>query len=102
MTTVEVLKAARAKIEQGWCQGDAAQNSDGELCGSQDLNASCWCCVGAIGAVTAYNEQATPALKAIRDAIGTPGIAKWNDAKGRTQAEVLAAFDKAIELAEKQ
>jgi hypothetical protein len=27
-------------------------------------------------------------------------IARWNDAPERTQAEVLAAFDKAIELAE--
>jgi hypothetical protein len=34
------------------------------------------------------------------DAIGDTEIYDWLDAPGRTHAEVLAAFDRAIELAE--
>jgi hypothetical protein len=34
--------------------------------------------------------------------IGDPSIQSWNDTPGRTHAEVLAAFDKAIQLAEAQ
>jgi hypothetical protein len=44
-------------------------------------------------------------LRELNSAIGRPSFGEsqvlyWNDAAWRTQAEVLAAFDRAIELAE--
>jgi hypothetical protein len=35
----------------------------------------------------------------LRRSIGQSDIIAWNDSPGRTQAEVIAAFDKAIALA---
>lgn len=88
----EKLRQARALIERGWTQGWFV-SSDG-------LGV---CPIGAINKV--YIGHATfrggeSAKRLLRKAIGCPCIAPWNDAPERTQAEVLAAFDKAIELAE--
>jgi hypothetical protein len=47
----------------------------------------------------------TAVKKVLQSAVGTSyagGVANWNDAPERTQAEVLAAFDRAIELAEQE
>ncbi len=54
------------------------------------------CCVTAID--TTGGENAV-ALDLFREAIGQPCVSDWNDAEGRTLAEVHAAFDKAITLA---
>ena len=42
------------------------------------------------------------AFQHLEKAVGINGIEHWNDMPGRTHAEVLAAFDRAIEIAEKQ
>ncbi len=39
------------------------------------------------------------ANRAFRKAIFRVSIPGWNDAPGRTEAEVLAAFDRAVDLA---
>jgi hypothetical protein len=88
------LREARALIERGWCQGDY-------VCGTSV------CVYGAIQAtlygdpedcsVTADEEEVVVLLK---EATGSAALVQWNDCPGRTQAEVLAAFDKAIQLAE--
>jgi hypothetical protein len=39
-------------------------------------------------------------FRAVPRVNSSPALWTWNDSKKRTQAEVLAAFDKAIELAE--
>lgn len=98
MNTLDVLIAARAKIEQGWTQGKMARDNDGVSVRPLSDDATCWC---AAGAITAAGSSAQPMLAAraaltkavaCRDFIGV-----WNDKRGRTQAEVLAAFDRAIE-----
>lgn len=105
MTPVEILRAARAKVAQGWTQGADGRDIDGRPSYMSGEPATCWCVSGAIHSVSrAHWYDPFVALDCFRKAAGChcEGIADWNDAHGRTQAEVLAAFDRAIELAEKQ
>jgi hypothetical protein len=94
MTTKEILIAAREKVAHGWCQREFVSD-DGKLCP-----------LGAINRLGVDRDAAQNAKHALATAIVGPPhvhssgtVMQWNDAKGRTQAEVLAAFDKAIELA---
>lgn len=93
----EKLRAARARIAKGWTQRASARTKGGVPVWGGDDRAICWCAVGAL--------QGSPeAIPLVRKAIGIPDecrISTWNDAPERTQAEVLAAFDKAIELVER-
>lgn len=101
MTTTEILRAARAKVQKGWCQGRLARNADGKGISPDDPDAVSWCAIGGIESNHKITEgQAWEAKRLFRRVVGLtgPGIDKWNDAPGRTQAEVLAAFDAAIEL----
>lgn len=90
-----VLEKARERIARGWCQ--SKRHSDwGEVC-----------IIGAIETVLLGEDH--PNISPHYDlaepyalALGFSGAcnylfaAKWNDAPGRTQAEVLARFDEAI------
>ena len=100
-TTLDILVAARAKIAQGWCQGAYAKDAKGEATESLSPDAERWCSAGAITASTGANDFF--AREAARDAfvkaIDAGNLALWNDAPGRTQAEVLAVFDEAIRRA---
>jgi hypothetical protein len=91
------LREARALIERGWCQRAYGRDADGCSVYEDNPSAICWCASGAINAKADY-----AARRVFGEAIGTDCIPGWNDAPERTQAEVLAAFDKAIELAEAQ
>lgn len=93
-TAKEGLMAARALIARGWTQHAAARTANGETlspeqCASE--TAVCWCTFGALRAVGSMEAD-----KALRTIIGGP-LTEWNDDPDRTQAQVLAAFDKAIE-----
>jgi hypothetical protein len=88
---IETLKAARAMIERRWCpQG-----------GSDEMGGVC--IIAALSAVTGWQSpEYESARKYVRSAIpniGTESLPEWNDAAGRTQGEVIAAFDRAIALA---
>lgn len=92
MSTAEILVAARELIAKGWVQGTSRKtNDDGSLC---------YC---ATGAIYEAEKRGTPetldAEYALIAAIGSLDIVAWNDAAGRTKAEVVAAFDRAVELA---
>jgi len=93
MTQKEMLLQARAKIEAGWCQYNEAKDENGSPVASFSAEAVSFCILGA-----AHGEALPP--------LGLPewvrvSLADYNDAKGRTQAEVLSLFDEAIALAEK-
>jgi hypothetical protein len=98
MTTIkEVLIEARKKVEQGWTQGVYARLANGTPASLTESDATCWCTSGAIYASLMPQTFAFEARRVFIDANDLAvGIAEWNDAPGRTQAEVLAAFDKAI------
>jgi hypothetical protein len=83
-TTLDVLLGARKLIEkeENWCPGrDHVRR----------------CALLAIAdTADAINVSSFEAEATFREVIGSEGIAGWNDS--RTHAEVLAVFDKAIEL----
>ena len=103
MTPTEILIAAREKIERGWTQGAHARDRRGKSTPASRGSAVCWCPQGAIGAVSPPEEwkKYRDALGLLEAAVGTNLIPSWNDIPGRTQAEVLAAFDKAIEASKR-
>jgi hypothetical protein len=90
------LDEARALIERGWCQGWFAKDARGNNCMEYRPEAVCWCMGGAL-----FKVGAPDAVDLLRRVIGGDwdGIADFNDAPGRTQAEVIDAFKRAAELA---
>jgi len=95
-SVIEVLKEAREKIRQGWCQGGPARDHRDATISTGDPNACKWCLFGALMAVTDDWDGPRAAIKEFTGC----SLAEWNDAPGRTKAEVLALLDKAIERAE--
>jgi hypothetical protein len=97
----EKLVEARKLIERGWTRKVYARTKSGKETTLTRKSATCFCAMGAIGRVFDDDDPNfyTPGMRFLAAAIGTDPIYEWNDAPGRTQAEVLAAFDKAIELA---
>ena len=88
--TVKRLKRARERVAMKWCQKTGGK-----------IN-------GAVCALTAITHdishgafllgEGRQEINLVERVIGSP-IIGWNDTPGRTQAEVVAAFDRAIELA---
>ena len=104
------LREARALIERGFVKERYAFGKR-RYVDPASKYALCFCSLGAISRVTGADTLHVPftdeakRLAAVID--GTSGdvfcdIIEWNDAPERTQAEVLAAFDRAIELAESE
>lgn len=98
MTALEILKAAREKVAAGWTQKFYFREVAG---------VGCFCAMGAVNeaaVVAGYADHAgaLDALKHAIDGVSEMSIVHWNDRAGRTKDEVLAAFDRAIELAAKE
>ena len=87
MNALEALRAARARIEkpESWGKGH----------GLTPPREPALCALGAL----IFDGPHAEAIARLREALGTSYVHKWNDAPERTHAEVLAAFDRAIELA---
>ena len=100
MTAATVLREARKLVERGWTQGAAARTADGKSVGEDSPAATCWCSLGAMSKGSDDCDVYADAKGFLLMAVAASNIAKWNDALGRTQAEVVNAFSKAIELAE--
>lgn len=91
---VKALERARARVAKGWCQGWYAKGKSGKDVSILSKYAVQWCAIGAF-----KTHMPAGAESALKQAIDTYHVIAWNDAKQRTQEEVLAAFDRAIELA---
>ena len=107
MKTSEILKAAKAKIEQGWTQNAEARTAPGGMdCYANCELAVCWCAMGAVFVVVNASVLARwrhPDINnavAMLEAVVGGDVAVWNDEPGRTQDEVVAMFDKAIAMAD--
>lgn len=86
-----VLERARERIARGWCQGKA-EGPDGSVCIIGALHHAFY---GGIGPLTP--EAAYPLRVAVEQmGLDPETVSIWNDAPGRTQAEVLARFDTAV------
>ncbi len=96
-TPKQALLLARALIKKGWTQG---VNQEGD----------CFCAQGALLFVCSFDREYDTLTnariklwRAIRETFEDipkkrhfSSITLWNDADGRTQAEVLAVYDRAI------
>jgi hypothetical protein len=88
-------------IERGWTQGAIARDAIGFSVPSLGHDAARWCTVGAISRAAPDGcDVYWVALDLLRNVVGTSAIEIWNDQPTRTKEDVLAAFDKAIALAE--
>lgn len=101
MTEIEVLKAARAFVDQPWkwTQGASARDVKGLSCHVEDVKAVCFCTLGAVSRALVVHNVTGNAARLVRRMFGPEftSTVMWNDAPERTHAEVLAAFDAAIE-----
>lgn len=95
MKTSDVLRAAKARIDTParWCNNGPFADYER----SADLLPVCM--LGGIGIVTTERPERTAAIEALTRAVGTY-VGVWNDAPGRTHAEVMEMYDRAIADAE--
>jgi hypothetical protein len=106
VNVLDLLVAARETLAApgAWTQGEGARDQSGSVVGSKEPVAVCWCSIGAIhrgddgGGFCGYDAR----LLVKEAAGGVSSLAEWNDAPGRTQAEVLNVFDRAIALAKER
>jgi hypothetical protein len=104
MSTLDILKAARAKIAkaESWTKDTSARDDSGGAVPPRSRLARCWCSLGAVCAVRPPGdddgeslaisrlESSLSALTCRRD------VVEFNDAPSRLHSEVLALFDHAI------
>lgn len=95
-TIADILERAAARVERGWTQDAFARDTNGLECSVFSEHAIAWCLAGAVDAETSM--RAAVFLEAIGAAIGMDAVT-WNDAPGRTQAEVVTALREAARLA---
>ncbi len=101
MKPSEILRGARKKIERpsAWARGNWARSADGFPVTTNDALATAWCTWGALNAACNGGDP-TMAAGFLMQVAGARNLEQWSDAPERTHAEVLAAFDRAIGLAE--
>jgi hypothetical protein len=97
---IQDLKTTRSNVEKGWVQGAFAKKADGETCESANPEACCFCFAGA--AINATSDELPGearwyTLARTLEAVVGGSLITFNDTEGRTQHEVLAAIDMAIE-----
>ena len=108
MNAVEVLEQAKALIinPKNWLQGTSAIDQQGNNVTPKDKTAICWCALGAIGAVCGTERPRGVGRKTVRlldkaSGVSSPNLnrdsAYYNDT--HSHDEVMAMFDRAIELA---
>lgn len=102
------LREARDLVARGHAKGACACNANGSalhwsaLGPGQDAGATSWDPVGALSAVLGRRGpylECSALLKRANGLSSSTDLGEWNDAPERTQAQVVAAFSRAIELA---
>lgn len=104
--TVEILRKAKALIDapEKWTQRQYARNHAGDPICVLDDSATCFCVVGALARsaeVEPHEIEGGPFFDLLRDACGG-GVISFNDREYTCHDDVMAIFDRAIELASKQ
>ena len=88
-------------VKQGWCQNSFARDKDGNVSDIMSPDATCFCAAGAISKSREESQLSTDDALTARlevmytfsDVVGDT-IVHYNDAPGRTQAEVVEALFK--------
>lgn len=113
---VNILGAAKSRLEDGWCKGSLARDSLGRKVRPDNDSASCFCLLGAIARELHERSLCPPNWRDLVDPILAPHIpeigecetegahiddlclaAAFNDAPHTQRSDVLAVLDKAIE-----
>jgi hypothetical protein len=103
--TLAALRAIRSVVSDPsrWCQGAAAKNADGQRVSPGVPSAVCHCLMGLIGqiqppavSIAVEDELIVTFGPPPPDTLDGSDVAAWNDADGRTHADVLEAIDKTI------
>lgn len=107
---LRLLRAGRERIarEGGWTQGVPARDAMGESEAPAAKAATCWCvlgalwaeCQGNIGILAPYSAALASAETELFFATNGTPVAPWNDAQGRTQADAVALYDRAVAAVE--
>ena len=91
---IQALWRGRKNLEQGWCQG-AAITRDG-VCMTAAVHAA----LQDVPDYVTYKKAYMLLLRAVKETgFSAGGLAEFNDTPGRTKDEVLAVYDRAVELA---
>ena len=93
------LKQVRDLIASGWCQKCNARLPDGYPATPWERDACQWCLAGAIIKVIGRDTQLKSMLFTATKRLGFRSVSEmmdWNDAEGRTQAQVLDRIDAVI------
>lgn len=95
--TLAQLQRARRLLArpEGWTQGSYARDGHGDAVDSQCSQATSFCASGAIYA-TQDNLTGSIQARTVIYRIIADDIEAWNDADGRSQADIIEAFDQAI------
>src|SRR5579862_6816673 len=108
-TVAAVLARARTLIEGGWTQGAFARDARGFAVEATECDAVTFCMIGAIEkaagqlwphehllALMVDTEEDAKKVLARDPELADYSLSSYNDAQGRTQAEVLALFDRTL------
>lgn len=108
MNSIEILRRAREvlSVEQSWARGAWARNADGQPVFVHAQQACSWCIRGALRLVcedvpgTPHIDDAEALLASVLPQAGGHPLSNFNDASSTTHADVIAAIDRAITIAE--
>ncbi len=89
--TLRLLRAGRARIVQGWCQGDFVKVRNGQ---------KAYCALGALrpSPLLIYEKAISPLSAIVReiDPSSRGLVSVYNDTPGRRKTHILALYDRAI------
>ena len=107
---IDDLTNTRSFVERGWTQHTLSVDADGRTADPSSPEAKKWCLDGALYAAVpdlsgnnfqdklARRHQAREAITQATDDLDS--IDQWNDKRGRTQEQVLAALDQTVAYCE--
>jgi hypothetical protein len=95
MTTLEILKKARALLAEGWCQGQSIAVKEGDVYKRDMVTALNDASAGA-GMMAVGGPASRAAFALMWEATGGHGIIQFNDDPHTDHALVLWSFDCAI------
>jgi hypothetical protein len=99
--TAALLRRAKARIAKpsAWCQGGLARDLKGKPTGYDMRSAVSWCMIGTVLRDDASLWAKEQALKRLQAAV-RGSVSDFNDSYRRDHADVMAAYDRAIQIEE--
>jgi len=97
--SIRIMAEARERLVAGWCQGASARDASGRTVTPSSSEARRWSILGALLASRNGGRvsELEGAVGALHSSIDEPALEVWNDRPGRTQQDVLATFEQAME-----